>query len=58
VIQANYVVFQTLLDEETKVFNVGKYKSKIVFADGRPKFQEKLVIYDSLQIPGMLVIPI
>jgi anthranilate 1,2-dioxygenase small subunit len=58
VIQANYVVFQTLQDEETKVFNVGKYKSKIVFDGGCPKFQEKLVIYDSLQIPGMLVIPI
>lgn len=57
-LQANYAVFETLQDEETKVFNVGNYRSKVVFVDGRPKFQEKLVIYDSLQIPGLLVIPI
>jgi len=57
-VQANYVVFQTLQDEETKIFNVGKYRTKMVFVDGRPKFQEKIVIYDSLQIPGLLVIPI
>jgi anthranilate 1,2-dioxygenase small subunit len=57
-VQANYAVFQTLQDEETKVFNVGKYRTRIVFVDGCPKIQEKLVIYDSLQIPGLLVVPI
>lgn len=56
--QANYVVFQTLQDEETKVFNVGQYKDKIVYVNGKPKFKERIVIYDSLQIPGLLVIPI
>jgi anthranilate 1,2-dioxygenase small subunit len=55
---ASFVVFQTLQDEETKVFMAGKYQSKIVFIDGRAKFQEKIVIYDSLQIPGLLVIPL
>jgi anthranilate 1,2-dioxygenase small subunit len=57
-VQANFVVFQTLQDEETKVFMAGKYQSKIVFVESRPKFQEKIVIYDSLQIPGLLVIPL
>jgi len=57
-VQAGFVVFQTLQDEETKVFMAGKYRSKIVFIEGRPKFQEKIVIYDSLQIPGLLVIPL
>jgi anthranilate 1,2-dioxygenase small subunit len=57
-VQANFVVFQTLQDEETKVFMAGKYQSKIVFIDSRVKFQEKIVIYDSLQIPGLLVIPL
>jgi anthranilate 1,2-dioxygenase small subunit len=57
-VQASFVVFQTLQDEETKVFMAGKYRSKIVFVEGRPKFQEKIVIYDSLQIPGLLVIPL
>jgi anthranilate 1,2-dioxygenase small subunit len=57
-VHANFVVFQTLQDEETKVFMAGKYQSKIVFVDGSPKFQEKIVIYDSVQIPGLLVVPL
>ena len=56
--QANYVVFQTLQDEETKVFNAGKYVDKIVFEGGRYRFQEKIVVYDTIQIPGLIVIPI
>jgi anthranilate 1,2-dioxygenase small subunit len=56
--QANYAVFQTLQDEETKVFNAGKYVDKIVFEDGRYKFKEKVAIYDTVQIPGLIVIPI
>ena len=57
-VKSNYVVLQTLQNEETKVFNAGQYVDKIVFDNGGPKFQEKLVIYDTIQIPGLLVIPI
>ncbi len=56
--RANYAVFQTLQDEETKVFSVGEYKDKILLADGKAKFKERMVIYDSSQVPGLLVIPI
>jgi anthranilate 1,2-dioxygenase small subunit len=57
-LEANYVVFQTLQDQETKVFNVGRYRAHVVLVDGHAKFSELTVIYDSLQIPGLLVIPI
>ena len=57
-VQSNYVVFSTLDNQETKVFNAGKYLDEVVFVDGRAKFQKKTVIYDTLQIPGLLVIPI
>ena len=57
-VQANYAVLQTTPGEETKVFNAGRYADKVVLGNGEPKFQEKIVIYDSLQIPGMLVIPV
>ena len=57
-VQANFVVFQTLQEEDTKVFMAGKYRSKIVFVDGQAKFQDKTVVYDSLNIPGLLVIPL
>ena len=57
-LQANFAVFQTMQDEETKVFMVGKYRAKMVLSDSGPKFQELLAIYDSSQIPGLLAIPI
>jgi anthranilate 1,2-dioxygenase small subunit len=56
--ESNYVVFSTAHDEETRVFNAGKYIDEIVYADGRAKFQKKLVVYDSLLISSLLVIPL
>jgi anthranilate 1,2-dioxygenase small subunit len=58
IVKSNYVVLQTMQGEETKVFNAGQYVDKIVFGNGGLKFQEKLVIYDTIQIPGLLVVPI
>ena len=58
VVKSNYVVLQTVQGEETKVFNAGQYVDKIIFNNGSPKFAEKLVIYDTIQIPGLLVVPI
>jgi anthranilate 1,2-dioxygenase small subunit len=58
IVRSNYVVLQTMQSEETKVFNAGQYVDKIIFGDGGAKFQEKLVIYDTIQIPGLLVVPI
>ena len=57
-VKSNYVVLQTLQGEETKVFNAGQYLDKIVFGNGGAKFQEKIVVYDTIQIPGLLVVPI
>ena len=56
--ESNYVVFSTAQDEESKIFNTGKYIDEIVWTDGRAKFRKKLVVYDSLLIPSLLVIPI
>jgi len=57
-LHANFAVFQTMQDEDTKVFMVGKYRARMVLTAGGPKFQELLAIYDSSQIPGLLAIPI
>ena len=57
-LHANFAVFQTMQDEETKVFMVGKYRGKMLLTADGPKFQELLAIYDSSQIPGLLAIPI
>ncbi|MGH7855101.1 MAG: aromatic-ring-hydroxylating dioxygenase subunit beta [Candidatus Binatia bacterium] len=57
-VEANYVVFSTAYNNETKVFNSGKYLDEIVYVEGQAKFNRKLVVYDSLLIPSLLVIPL
>lgn len=56
--QANFAVFQTLQDEESKVFMVGKYLGKLILTENGPKLREMLAIYDTSQIPGLLATPI
>jgi 3-phenylpropionate/cinnamic acid dioxygenase small subunit len=55
---ANYAAFETLRDELTRVFSVGRCHDKIVVMDGRLKFKEKLVIFDSELIPNSLIYPL
>ncbi len=56
--RANYCVFQTLVDEETKVLQTGRYVDRIVREDGRLKFKEKSCVFDSVTVPTSLVYPI
>jgi len=56
--QANYVVMQTLVDDETRVFNVGRYLDLVVREEGRLKFKERLCVFDSLVVPGSLIYPL
>jgi salicylate 5-hydroxylase small subunit len=57
-VRANYAAFETLRDELTRVFSVERCHDKLVVVDGRLKFKEKLVIFDSELIPGSLVYPL
>jgi len=57
-VQSNYVVFSTAHNEETKVFNAGRYMDEVVLHDGAARFRKKIVVYDTLQIPSLLVIPL
>ena len=56
--QANYAVLQTLPDEETTVFNAGRYIDRLVREAGTLKFRERLCVYDSILVPGSLVYPL
>jgi salicylate 5-hydroxylase small subunit len=56
--EANYAVFETPLNEMTRVFNVGRYLDRIVREDGALKFAEKHCVFDSLLVPNSIVIPI
>ena len=56
--EANYAVFETLPDELTRVFQVGRYLDRVVVDEGRLRFAEKLCVFDSELIPNTLVYPI
>jgi anthranilate 1,2-dioxygenase small subunit len=57
-VRANYAVFETPLDEPTRVFNAGKYVDRLVRDQGALKFSEKLCVFDSVLVPGSLIYPI
>ena len=57
-VEANYAVFETPLNDVTRVFNVGRYLDRIVRQADQLKFAEKHCIFDSLLVPNSMVFPI
>jgi salicylate 5-hydroxylase small subunit len=57
-VEANYAVFETLVDTPTRIFNVGRYLSRIVTEEQRLKFAEMHCVFDSLLVPNSLIYPI
>ena len=58
VVQSNYVVLQTLVEGDTKVFNAGKYLDRIVATPDGLRFRRKVVVFDTYRIPNLLVTPL
>jgi 3-phenylpropionate/cinnamic acid dioxygenase small subunit len=56
--EANYAVFETLVDQETRVLNTGRYLDTVVRADGAWRFREKLCVFDSVLVPNSLIYPL
>ena len=57
-VRANYLALETLLDELTRVFSTGQYRDRIVVDDGRLRFKEKIVVFDSQLVPNSLIFPL
>lgn len=56
--QCNYVVFQTLQDGETRVYQAGRYIDEIVWSDGRLRFREKHAVFDTSRVQTLLATPV
>jgi anthranilate 1,2-dioxygenase small subunit len=56
--RANYALFETLLDEETKLLQTGQYLDAFRREDGRLKLASRDCIYDSLIVRTALVYPV
>jgi anthranilate 1,2-dioxygenase small subunit len=57
-VRANYAVFQSDLEGQSKLFSVGRYADKVIKRDGRLLFREKRVIVDTSSVPSMLATPL
>ena len=56
--QTNYVVFQTLQDGETSLYQAGRYLDTVVSSEGRLRFREKHVVFDTSRVQTLLATPI
>lgn len=57
-VEANYAVFQTTLEGQSKLFSVGRYRDKIRLDGGNLRFCEKYVVVDTFSIPTLLATPL
>jgi salicylate 5-hydroxylase small subunit len=57
-VRANYVVFQTLVDDLTRIQNAGKYIDLVVRTPAGLRFQEKICVFDSVLVPNSLIYPV
>ena len=57
-VEANYAVFQTTLEGQSKLFSVGRYRDKIRLDGGTLRFCEKYVVVDTFSIPTLLATPL
>lgn len=56
--ESNYLVLQTRMDGETRIYNAGKYIDQVVRVDGQLKYLKKTCVFDSHLIQTLLVTPI
>ncbi len=56
--EANYALFETLVDEKTTLQQVGRYHDRFIRQDGRLKLKARHCVYDSLIIDTALIYPV
>jgi anthranilate 1,2-dioxygenase small subunit len=57
-VRANFVIFETLQDEHTRVLCAGRYVDTMVRTEAGLRLREKICIYDAALIPGSIVMPL
>lgn len=57
-VRANFVVFETLQDEHTRVLCAGRYLDTLVRTGAGLRLREKTCVYDAALIPGSIVMPL
>ena len=55
---ANYCVFETIVDQETKILQVGRYDANLIQEESGFVFTKLHCIFDSVIVPNSLIYPI
>jgi anthranilate 1,2-dioxygenase small subunit len=55
---ANYAVYQSTHEGQSKLFSVGGYRDELRMHGGRLLFSKKLVIVDTFAVPSLLATPL
>ena len=55
---ANYAVYQSTLEGQSRLFSVGAYRDQVRMEGARLLFSKKLVIVDTFAVPSMLATPL
>lgn len=56
--RANFLVTESMSDEEPRVFLVGRYLDTLVRRDGRLRFRERLAVCDNHHVRRSLIMPV
>lgn len=56
--EANYALFETLVEERTTLQQVGRYYDRFVRESGRLRLKERHCVYDSVIIDTALIYPV
>ena len=57
-VAASYVVFQTTLEGQSRLFSTGRYQDKVRREGDKFLFAEKVVIVDTFSVPTLLATPL
>jgi anthranilate 1,2-dioxygenase small subunit len=57
-LDANFAVFQTNLEGQSRLFSVGRYRNEVRFEGDRLLFCKVLAIVDSFSVPTLLATPL
>lgn len=55
--QANYVIYETLIDEPTRLLQCGKYRDTFLMQGDKLLIKERICIYDTVLVPTCIVYP-
>lgn len=57
-VEANFLIVESLIEQEPQILMVGRYLDRVVREDGALKFRERSCVYDNYRIRTTLVIPV